>query len=112
MNTDDFEAANARGAALLASTLKALSARYEQESARIVVELSTGVAVAFAPRLARGLEHATPADLERIEISPSGLGLHVPALDADVYLPTLLASLLTLTSIWDLAGALSESDPT
>ncbi|MBQ1763160.1 MAG: DUF2442 domain-containing protein, partial [Aquincola sp.] len=25
-----------------------------------------------------------------IEVSPSGLGLHVPALDADLYLPALL----------------------
>jgi hypothetical protein len=41
----------------------------------------------------RGLESAKPADLDQIEISPSGMGVHFPKLDADLYLPTLLADL-------------------
>jgi hypothetical protein len=36
------------------------------------------------------LESAKPSQLAIIEISPSGLGLHFPKLDADLYLPTLL----------------------
>jgi hypothetical protein len=44
----------------------------------------------FSPRDAEGLEKATPAELETIEISPSGLGIHFPKLDADLYLPALL----------------------
>ena len=35
-----------------------------------------------------------PDDLAGIEISPSGLGLHFPQLDADVYLPSLLEGFL------------------
>jgi hypothetical protein len=36
----------------------------------------------------------TPAQLTKIEISPSGLGLYFPAVDADIYLPVLLEGFL------------------
>ncbi len=39
---------------------------------------------------AQGLAGAKAADLADIEISPAGLGLHWPRLDADLYLPTLM----------------------
>ena len=68
----------------------AISARYDRRSARIVLNLNTGVQVTFPPRLAEGLAGASPADLAEIEISPAGLGLHWPRLDADVYVPALL----------------------
>jgi len=32
---------------------------------------------------------ATTAELNKIEITPTGLGLHFPKLDADVYVPAL-----------------------
>jgi len=47
-----------------------------------------------APDDAQGLEHATPAGLSTIEITPSGLGIHFPKLDADLYLPALLEGFL------------------
>jgi hypothetical protein len=56
--------------------------------------LSSGLELAFAPHLAQGLEAAKPSDLQEIEISPSGLGVHFPRLDADLYLPSLLEGLL------------------
>jgi hypothetical protein len=40
--------------------------------------------------LVQGLEHATPAALAIIEISPLGDGLHWPVIDADLYVPGLL----------------------
>ena len=79
---------------MLAKTPKAVSARYDRRIGRVVIELSTGLAVSFKPHDAQGLEHAKPDDLAEIEISPSGLGIHVPALDADLYLPALLAGFL------------------
>lgn len=42
----------------------------------------------------QGLEHSKPDDLAEIEISPSGLGIHFPRLDADLYLPALLEGFL------------------
>ena len=68
----------------------ALTARYDRRTARVVVGLDSGLQVAFPVRLAEGLAHAAPADLAEIEISPTGLGLHWPKLDADVYVPALL----------------------
>jgi hypothetical protein len=68
----------------------AVSARYDRRTARIVVNLNTGVQIAFPARLAEGLAEASPDDLAEIEISPTGLGLHWPKLDADVYVSALL----------------------
>lgn len=66
------------------------SARYDRRSSRIVLNLNTGVHIAFPPRLLEGLADASAADLAEVEISPSGLGLHWPKLDLDVYVPALL----------------------
>lgn len=68
----------------------AVSVHYDRRIARVVVRLNTGLELAFPPHLAEGLEHAKPDDLTDIEITPSGLGLHFPKIDADLYLPALL----------------------
>jgi len=90
---DKFEVANRRGERVRASGPKAMSARYDRASGRIVVQLSK-LDVSFSPHDAQGLEDAKPAQLEEIEISPSGLGIHFPKLDADIYLPSLLEGFL------------------
>jgi hypothetical protein len=36
------------------------------------------------------LEGAKKADLNDIEVSPSGLGIHFPSLGADIHIPSLL----------------------
>ena len=66
------------------------SARYNRRGGRVTVQLSTGVEVTFPVTLAEGLAGASPEDLAEIEISPTGLGLHWPRLDADLYVPALL----------------------
>jgi hypothetical protein len=83
---DDAEA-NARA---LRQTGHAVSARYDRRAARVVVNLNTGVQLAFPTRLVEGLADASADDLAEIEISPAGLGLHWPRLDVDVYVPALL----------------------
>jgi uncharacterized protein DUF2442 len=70
-----------------------VAARYDRRSDRVIVELNTGYEVAFAPGRAQGLERVKPSALEVIEISPSGLGLHFPKLDADLWLPGVLEGL-------------------
>lgn len=89
-----FEAANRRGAARKAAFPAAVAVRYDRRIARIVISLASGLQIAFAPRDVQGLEHATPADLADAEISPSGLGVHFPKLDADLYIPALLEGFL------------------
>ncbi len=91
---DQFEAANRRGRELRTVLPHAVSARYDRRIGRIVIHLSTGLDVAFSPRDAQGLENATAAQLNAIEISPSGFGIHFPTLDADLYLPALLEGFL------------------
>lgn len=91
---DTTRAANTRAATRFATTPTATAARYDRRIGRVVIELSTGLSLAFKPQDAQGLEHATPAQLRQIDISPSGLGLHFPDLDADIYLPGLLEGLL------------------
>jgi len=87
---DQFEVATQRAKRRQANQLVARSARYDRNSDRIIVELDTGTQFAFPPHRAQGLESAKASDLDTIEISSSGFGLHFPKLDADLWLPTLL----------------------
>lgn len=89
-DADAFDAARAQSQARRNKHALALKARFDARTRRIVVRLETGLDIAFLPQDAQGLETASPEQLRQIEITPSGLGLHFPALDADLYLPALL----------------------
>ena len=99
--------AEARLADELRHTATAIAARYDRGRGRVVIRLNTGLEVMFPPHDAEGLEHATAADLEEIEISPTGLGLHFPRLDADLYVPALLQGLFG-SKRWMAARRLAE----
>lgn len=86
----DLKAAEARMRDRLAGP-RAVSARYDRRSSRLVVGLGTGVEFRIFADLIEGLSGAASADLAKIEITPTGLGLHFPRLDVDLYLPALLA---------------------
>ncbi len=91
---DRFESANRKAQERRDAFPRAVSARYDRRIGRIVITLNTNLEVAFSPRDAEGLEEASPAQLDEIEISPSGFGIHFPKLDADIYLPALLEGFL------------------
>jgi hypothetical protein len=93
-SSNHFEAANRRARDQRSSAPRAVAAHYDRSSGRIVIRLSSRLDVSFAPRDAQGLEHARAGQLEPIEISPSGFGIHFPKLDADLYLPGLLEGFL------------------
>ena len=86
----DRLAAEARMQAELKNQPRAIHARYDRRISRVVIGLDNGLELAVPPRLAQGLERATPAELAVIEISPLGDGLHWPTIDADLYVPALL----------------------
>jgi hypothetical protein len=67
----------------------AVEAAYDGVDKRVVVKLNTGVQIEFPARLVEGLASASPDELDRIDISPAGLGLHWPACGVDVFLPAL-----------------------
>ena len=91
---DRFELANERAKKLGTTIPKAVSAYYDHKSGRIVIHLSSKLIVSFSPTDAQGLENAKPSQLEEVEISPSGFGIHFPRLDADLYVPGLLEGFL------------------
>ena len=94
MGVDDLETAMERARKLKERFPRAVSAHYDRATGRVVVELSSKIAVSFRPGDAQGLEHAKAADLAEIELSPSGFGIHFPRLDADFYVPALLEGFL------------------
>jgi hypothetical protein len=94
MELAEFERANERAREMQASLPRAVAAHFDRRLGRVVIRLSSKVEVMFAPQDAEGLEKASPAELKKIEISPSGFGIHFPKLDADLYLPALLEGFL------------------
>jgi hypothetical protein len=92
--SDHFAPADRRARDLRLSVPRALAAYYDRTNGRIVVRLSSRLDVSFSPCDAQGLQNAKPSQLEQIEISPSGFGIHFPKLDADLYLPGLLEGFL------------------
>jgi hypothetical protein len=91
---DEIDLANRRAQDLQSSHPRAVSARYDRRIGRVVVHLDSRLDIAFSPHDAEGLEGASPDQLDPIEISPSGFGIHFPKLDADLYLPALLEGFL------------------
>lgn len=89
-----FDAANQRAIGKKATFPTVTAVQYDRRVARVVISLESGLELAFSPKHAQGLEHAHPADLVDAEITPSGLGIHFPRLDADLYLPALLEGFL------------------
>jgi hypothetical protein len=85
-----FKAANARGAATVARGPIAHAVRYDARRRLIVITLDGGCEFAFPTDLAEGLADMPRSKLAKIQISPNGLGLHWPLLDADLYIPSLI----------------------
>src|SRR3546814_4546948 len=94
-----FEAAEARGRDLLRTAPRAAAARYDSASGRVVIELIDGCAYAFPIRLVQDLQGATEAELGTVQVDGHGLNLHWPALDADLYVPALIAGIFG-TEAW------------
>jgi Protein of unknown function (DUF2442) len=87
-----YAKASERGRRLLLRGPLATAARYE--AGRIHVELNNGCAFVFPVAHAQGLAGAKVTQLRRIEVAASGLGLHWPMLDADLYVPALVKGVL------------------
>lgn len=97
LSDEDIRAAEERAAAKQAAFPKVISIRYDQRIDRIVITLASGLELGIPPKLIKGLAYATPSDLDAVFLTPSGLGIHFPLLDEDLYLPTLVNQLLAPT---------------
>ena len=90
---EELAKAKARGEAGMRGP-RAETAHYDAGRNRIIVRLTTGVELGFAPRDVEGLQRATVDDLKVIEVEAFGLGIRFPKLDADLYVPALLEGVL------------------
>lgn len=86
----EFQVAVTRGEAPGQLQPRARFARYKARGDKIIIEFHGGMELRIPRRLVDGLVDTTGAVLTEIEISPSGLGLHWPKLDVDLYLPSLM----------------------
>ena len=91
---DDFDLANRRAKDLDRTVPRVVAAHYDRKTGRVVLQLSSKLTVSFSPADVEGLEDAKAAQLSEIEISPSGFGIHFPAVDADLYVPALLDGIM------------------
>lgn len=87
----EFAAAQARGKAMLETEPRATSARYDRKTGRVSVDLVNGCTYVFPTHLVQDLSDADPDDLAAVEIDGMGFNLHWPKLDADLYVPALVA---------------------
>src|SRR5213076_2340141 len=93
LSAEELEAAKARGRARMRGP-RAAGAHYDAGRNRVIVRLTTGIEIAFAPHDVEGLQHASTDDLKSIEVEAFGLGIHFPTIDADLYVPALLKGVL------------------
>lgn len=105
-----IEEARERGRIAQLTEPRAVSARYDAQAQRVIVELTSGATFAFPPALVEGLCNASPQDLAEIEVSPIGFGLHWPRLDEDYTVPGLMAGIFG-TAKWMAARAGRGSSP-
>ena len=95
----EFAAITRRTTQRMARQLLAVSAHYDRRGERVMIVLTNGAVVGFPLSVLPGLEHATPADLRKIEVEGGGYGLRVASLDADISVPQLLADHLGSTAM-------------
>lgn len=89
ISEQDFAVAEAASNALRQHG-HATAARYDRKAKRLIVSLHNGVELTVPVHLVEGLADAAPETLSDIEVTPTGLGLHWPSIDVDVYVPGLL----------------------
>ena len=87
----ELEAAEARGEEAMRTEPRAASARYDPETRRVVVELVNGCTYVFPAELAQELHDADDEALAGVVVDGAGFNLHWPALDADLYVPAIVA---------------------
>ena len=72
---------------------RAESVQYNQSEDLIVIKLKNGAIFCFPPKLAQGLESASPEQLADVWLPPSGSSVHWESLDVDFGIPELIAGI-------------------
>lgn len=83
MKDQEFSAADDAGAREQ-ELYGALAVHYDKGRDEIVFKLARGLIVQVERKLLQGLQDASTLDLQSIELSPAGVGLHIESLDWDM----------------------------
>ena len=78
---------------------RAASARYDEASGRIVLELTNGCSFAFPAEMAQGLRGAPAGKIAPVEVLAGGRALRWEALDVDLGVAPLLSGIFG-TAAW------------
>ena len=78
---------------MLKTEPRARAARFDRKSGRVVIELTNGCAYAFPAQLVQDLRGAADDELADVKVDGAGFNLHWPMLDADLYVPALVAGI-------------------
>jgi len=97
LTQQEYDSITQRTAKKMSHRLLAVDASYDQRDGRLMISLNNGAVVGFPLSAIRGLERATPADLQDIVVEGGGYSLRVESLDADISVPQLLADQLGST---------------
>jgi DNA invertase Pin-like site-specific DNA recombinase len=90
---EEIARAKAAGEKADATQPRAESVHYDKSDDLIVIRLRNGAIFSFPPRLAQGLEGASPEQLADSWIPPSGSSVHWESLDVDFSIPELIAGI-------------------
>lgn len=91
LTDQDYELANERGRIEFETKPHAKSARFDRVSGMLVLELYNGCIFSVPARQLQGLEGAADKDIETVELTGFGYGVHWEAFDADFTVHGLMA---------------------
>ncbi|MNL50953.1 hypothetical protein D3C87_1740140 [compost metagenome] len=106
-----YEAARKATEEALRTEIRALSARYDRASRRVIIELSSGAALMVPVDRIQALEGSADEDLAMVEVSPLGDGIAWPRLDWHHGLNALLAGRFGSKAWMERQRATREKEP-
>ena len=87
----ELRAATDRGREMMKREPRAVSASYDRETGRVVIELANDCMFIFPAHLAEELHGADDEALSDVKVDGAGFNLHWPATDADLDVLALVA---------------------
>lgn len=93
ISDEELDRARKLGDELWATEPRALSARFDRKSGRIIIDLTNGSTFMFPARMAQGLTDATDDDLADITLKGEGFALHWERINEGFTVPGLLSGI-------------------
>ena len=95
----ELKRAEAAGKKMLATEPRAVAARYDRKTGRVVIELANGCSYAFPAALVQELQKASADELADVRVDGYGFNLNFTALEVDLYVPSLVSGIFG-TQAW------------